>query len=213
MYARAMAEQEGTIQFAYNLEPLDGPLPEFRELHAWRKILFDLGLVGQQSDRYQGYGFGNMSVRHEDGFAITASQTSGLETLEAEHLVNIAACNLDRFWVEARGSEPPSSETVTHAMIYAADKRTNWVFHVHSPDLWQRRESLGLPSTGPDVPYGSQAMVSAVAELLATHQSRPLLFATEGHEDGIFCLAGSARDCGGLLVTYFAKALSLQDDK
>jgi len=106
------------------------------------------------------------------------------------------------------GSEPPSSETLTHAMIYAADPRIGWVFHGHSPEIWQRAEALALPCTPVAVPYGSQEMVRAVAELLATHQSRPLLFATLGHTDGVFACGPTARDTGGLLVSYLARALA-----
>ena len=59
----------------------------------------------------------------------------------------------------------------------------------------------------------SASMRSGLSHLMATHQSRPLVFATAGHEDGIFACGHSARDCGGLLVTYLAKARALQLDQ
>ncbi len=111
--------------------------------------------------------------------------------------------------MDAEGVQPPSSETLTHAMIYAADPRMQFVFHVHSPQLWQQRHTLGLPETPAEVAYGSTHMAAAVAALLDENRSRPLVFATAGHEDGIFALGRSARDCGGLLVTYLARARAL----
>ncbi len=202
---------EGTIQFAYNLTPVESPLPDYSELAAWRSILFRLGLIGQHPDKYHGFAYGNLSAQLADGgkFFITASQTSGEPELLAEHLVTIEDANLERFWVEAQGSEPPSSETLTHAMIYAADQRVHAVFHIHCPEIWQQRAELKLPETPATVEYGSPAMVAAVAALLDENQSRPLVFATAGHEDGIFALSTHMRDCGGLLISYYAKALAL----
>lgn len=212
-----MASTEGTIQFAYELatptarDALDPSL--MPSLSAWRTMLKRLELLGQAPDRYDGFGYGNLSGRsnaQEQGFVITASQTSGVKNLREEHLVQITGYNLSRFWVDAVGEQPPSSETLTHAMIYAADSRINWVFHVHCPEIWSNSEALGLPSTGADVSYGSLDMVRAVADLLASNQSRPLVFTTLGHHDGVFALGANSRDTGGLLMVYLAKALELQ---
>ena len=210
-----MSELEGTIQFAYELTPCSTPpldAPAFAELSAWRSILFDLELIGQVKEMYLGFAYGNVSVRADEGddFIVTASQTSGVTSLLAEHLVRITHCNLERFWVDAQGEAPPSSESLTHAMIYAADPRMRCVFHVHSPTLWRNRAALALPETPMDVSYGSPAMVQAVRDLMDKHQSRPLTFATAGHEDGIFTCGHTLRDCGGLLISYLAKARTIE---
>jgi ribulose-5-phosphate 4-epimerase/fuculose-1-phosphate aldolase len=211
-----VSEQEGTIQFAYELTTGTTPALDsagFAELAAWRSILFELDLLGQHRQRYGGYAYGNLSVRCGDNstlnFVITASQTSGAPQLLGEHLVRITHCNLERFWVDAQGVQPPSSETITHAMVYAADPKLRCVFHVHHPLIWQQRAALKLPETAADVSYGSPAMCQAVAELMAQYQSRPLTFATAGHEDGIFACGHNLRDTGGLLVSYLAKARAL----
>ncbi len=182
----------------------------FLTLQGWRSILHDLRLLGQTPELYGGYAYGNLSFRTgADSFIITASQTSGTAELLLEDLVSVTHVNFERFWVDAQGSQPPSSEALTHAMIYAADPKLEFVFHVHSTALWQARETLNLPETPADVPYGSPAMADAVMSLMHKHLSRPLVFATAGHEDGIFAMGHHARDCGGLLVTYLAKARSL----
>ena len=207
-----MTAQEGTIHFAYALTPGDSGLaPESHaEFAAWRSILRDLELLGQHPGRYDGFAYGNLSCRVDaTEFVITASQTSGATTLPPEDLVRISHVNLERFWVDAVGEQPPSSESLTHAMLYAADPRVAWVFHVHSLTIWQAREALKLPGTAADVAYGSPAMARAVSELMEAHASRPLVFATAGHEDGIFAAGTHARDCGGLLVSYLARARAL----
>lgn len=209
-----MTEQEGVIHFAYELKPAASAVADpalFGQLKAWREVLVRLDMLGQTPDRYQGHGFGNVSGRDPDRpgeFVITSSKTGGVTQLTQAHLTRISGYNLERFWVDAVGEAPPSSETLAHAMIYAADARIGWVFHAHSPEIWGHAEELALPCTDPAVAYGSHEMVSASAQLLAEFQSRPLVFATLGHEDGIFACGPTARDTGGLLVSYLAKALA-----
>jgi ribulose-5-phosphate 4-epimerase/fuculose-1-phosphate aldolase len=209
-----VAEQEGIIRFAYDLQAPETEIAEdalFEPLRAWRTIFRDLGLVGQDPARYHGLGFGNLSTRdpdRENEFIITASQSGGVENLQQQQMVRITHCNLERFWVDACGEQPPSSETLTHAMVYAADPRIAWIFHCHSPAIWSRASELTLPCTDAAVGYGSVDMVGAVASLLQKHHSRPLVFATLGHTDGIFACGPTARDTGGLLVSYLAKALT-----
>jgi L-ribulose-5-phosphate 4-epimerase len=211
-----VAEHEGVIQFAYNLEPPTGEVAEpalLAPLNAWRRILRNLHLLGQDNDRYEGLGFGNLSTRRSPGaseFVISASQTGAVEQLDYEHLVCIRDWNLERFWVEAEGYQPPSSETLTHAMIYAADSRISWILHGHDPHIWRNSSELAIPQTPKNVGYGSPQMTSAAAKLLDDYQSRPLVFATLGHEDGVFSCGPTARDTGGLLVSYLAKALTLE---
>lgn len=208
------APAEGTIQFAYGLEPPAGRVADAAMLHAlrgWRAVLRRLGLIGQEPHRYAGLGFGNLSARDPQRpgeFVITASQTAGAPALEDEDLVRILHSSTGRFWVDAEGHQPPSSETLTHAMIYQADAAVGWVFHVHSPDVWRRAAELALPATADDVPYGSPAMVEAVATLLTRHPSRPLTFVTLGHEDGVFACGTSAAATGAALTDALARSLA-----
>jgi ribulose-5-phosphate 4-epimerase/fuculose-1-phosphate aldolase len=203
---------EGVIQFAYDLQPADGaPISNrnFAQMAAWRSILRQLELLGQDLARYDGLGFGNLSARDPQQpkeFVITASQSSGREVLTEESLVRVLHCNLGRFWVDAQGSQPPSSETLTHGMIYAADSEIHWVFHAHSPEIWTRAEDLALPCTPENVSYGTPGMTAAVAQLLRRHRSRPILFATLGHEDGVFACGATAEEAGALLVSTLSAA-------
>lgn len=205
---------EGVIQFAYDLQPADGaPISteNFAQMAAWRSIFRQLDLLGQDLLRYKGLGFGNLSARdpqQPEEFAVTASQSSGLDKLTEESLVRVLHCNLGRFWVDAQGSQPPSSETLTHGMIYAADSEIHWIFHCHSPEIWNRAEELALPCTPENVSYGTPSMTAAVAQVLRRHRSRPVLFATLGHEDGLFACGATAEEAGALLVSTLSRARS-----
>lgn len=208
--------QEGVVQFAFGLSPEPGIEPS-GELRAWREMLMRLGLIGQDPERYDGFAFGNLSERvrptaDTDKLVISASQTAHLHRDNPAAWVTVDDVSLERFWAEARGKHPPSSETMTHAMIYAAEPRASWVFHAHSPEIFRAADQLNLPATPADVPYGSPAMAQAVAHLLNNNMSRPLVFVTAGHEDGVFALGPTARDTGGLLVSYLARAIALGGD-
>ena len=208
-----MPPPEGVIQFAFSLEPATGPPVEagvLRGLLAWRTVLRRLELLGQTPGRYGGLGYGNLSVRDPGRpreFMVTASQTAGIRHLGADGLCRIREFDLARFRVCAAGVKPPSSESLSHAMIYDADPGIGWIFHVHSPDIWSRAEALQTAATDARVGYGSPAMARAVAALLATHPERPLAFVTLGHEDGVFACGRTAAETGATLVELLARSI------
>ena len=156
-------------------------------------------------------GYGNISRRvpgAAQGFLITASQTGGLADAGFEHLVWVRRWNLDRFRAEAEGALPPSSEALTHAMLYAADPEVNWVLHGHCPEIWQNAQAAGLAAVSASVGYGSPQMAEAVTDLLRANRARPLVFVTLGHEDGVFACGGSAEEAGGAMLSALAQSLT-----
>jgi hypothetical protein len=207
---------EGAIHFRYRLAAPIGDVQidrgDFERLRAWRMILKRLKLIGRDARRYDGYAYGNLSVRDANTvrFFITATQTSDAPRLRAGDLVRVDAWDADRFEVVATGTRAPSSESITHGMLYEADPSIRWVMHVHAPVIWSAAARLDLPTTGAEVAYGSQAMAASVAALLARHRARPLLFATLGHGDGVFVCGGTANDTGTALVRALADATSLE---
>ena len=200
-----MAEVEGVIRFSYALQAPSASIPAAlaQPLLAWRGALRRLGLIGQRPDRYGGFGYGNLSCRvpgGEGAFIITASQTSGALKAGLDDLVRINHCDLQRFHADAEGHRPPSSESLTHAMIYAADRSVDWVLHAHSPEIWRNAAALGLPTIAADVEYGTWSMAEAVAALLRSESRRPLLFVTLGHQDGVFACGDLAERSGRALI-------------
>jgi hypothetical protein len=211
-------EQEGVVKFDLDFQaglPPSGPGLE--ELGAWRRILFDLGLVGQDPERYGGYGYGNLSCRvppfdappERRGFVITGTQTGGLAKPGPEHYCLVTRCRPEHNAVEATGPLPPSSEALTHGALYVQDAAITHVFHVHAPLIWQRAAALGIPITRPEVPYGTPAMAAETTRLLAeTDAATRGLFAMGGHQDGVVALGSSAKEAGCRLLALYAEALA-----
>jgi len=207
---------EGAIHFKYRLaaDPdASAEIEDFGRLRAWREILKQLKLIGRDRRRYDGYAYGNLSVRDRatGRFFVTASQTSDARLLRPDGLVRVDGWDAERFEVMATGSRPPSSESITHGMIYAADSEIVWIMHVHAPTIWHCAATLGLPRTPADVPYGSPAMADAVAALLARQRERPLVFATLGHHDGVFACGATANETGCAILRALADATSQEN--
>ncbi|WP_305045827.1 class II aldolase/adducin family protein [Geoalkalibacter sp.] len=210
-----IVEREGVIKFDCR-HRLGAPLaPEhLLELNAWRKILFQLALIGQDPARYAGLGFGNLSRRapHSLGgeggaFIISGTQTGGIPDLDASHYTLVRHCDPQTNRVEAEGPIAPSSESLTHGVLYALDARVNAVMHVHSPHLWGQAEPLGLPLTRSDVAYGTPDMAAEVARLWRQSPVRELgIFAMGGHEDGIVAFARTCAEAGATLIRRLAQA-------
>ncbi len=207
------AAAEGAIRFRYRLAnpaPSDAlDAPRFERLAAWRGELQKLGLIGRDPHRYGGFSYGNLSVRDPDvpsRFFVTASQTGDAPRLITRDIVRIDHWDAARFELDATGIQPPSSESITHGMVYAADPAIAWIMHVHCPAIWHAATRLALPVTAVDIVYGSAAMAQAVAALSQRQSARPLVFATLGHEDGVFACGATADATGGALVEVLANA-------
>lgn len=204
---------DAEIQFAYDLQPIEGEIlnPErFAELSAWRSILHAQDLVGHHPDYNHGFSFGNLSCRSEQElqtFVITGSQTGSAKRFSNENLVKVIDANLERFWVESAGLVPPSMDTMTHAAIYASDERIEYIFHIHSAEIWQHADALNIPTI--TSPSGSPQASQAVIDLMGNNQSRPLVFIQSEVQNSVFAMGHLGRDCGGLLITYLAKARAL----
>lgn len=210
-----MQEQEGVIKFQLRFTEGHAPKAEQTiQLSAWRKLCYLTKLIGQEPERYEGYGFGNISERigrgeeaHQRPFLISGTQTGFLESLEPHHYAFVRECYPEKNLVIADGPLKPSSESMTHGTLYALDERIRFVIHVHSPDLWQNAPVLNIPTTAADVPYGTPAMGAEVARLFAETDVREQgIFSMGGHEDGIVTFGETAEAAGSVLFTYLAQA-------
>ena len=208
-------QEEGVIKFELrftqeNLDPRD--LPD--DLRRWRDRLWQEQLIGQQAGRYGGYGYGNVSCRlapfdaprGQRRFLISGSQTGHLPQLDARHYVVISACDVRHNRVTAHGPIKPSSEALTHAMLYDQDIGVHVVFHVHSPTIWLAASSMGLPLTAASVAYGTPQMAQEVARLFSeTDLRQQQLFAMGGHEDGVIAFGKDAQEAGAILLDCLAR--------
>lgn len=217
-----MNADEGVIKFRadHTREPLDarryGPL--VCTLIAWREILAHTGLVGQDPARYGGAGYGNVSARvgprsagrGRRAMIVSGTQTGGLFAIGLDHFCLVERYDYEANRVRSRGPLPPSSETMTHGAVYDLSPAIRYVFHGHGPILWRRAAQLRIPTTDASVPYGTPAMAREVHHLWShTHLPEVRILAMAGHEDGILVFGKSAEQAGRTLVSYLARAYTL----
>jgi ribulose-5-phosphate 4-epimerase/fuculose-1-phosphate aldolase len=211
-----MQPVEGVIKYQEEYTP--GPPPDpalVRELTVWRRIFYELGVMGQDPERYDGAGFGNASMRlkpydqhkGERSFVITGTQTGRLSHLEPDHFAIVQGYNHRANMVRAVGPIRASSESMTHGAVYDQSALIRWVFHIHAPVLWRQRKALAIPESSASVPYGTPAMAAEVQRLFNESDLRTLrIFAMAGHEDGIVSFGSSAADAAQLMIHYLVKA-------
>jgi ribulose-5-phosphate 4-epimerase/fuculose-1-phosphate aldolase len=215
-----VTKQEGVIKFQLDFTPAP-PLPaaDLATINHWRAILYQHKLIGQDPARYGGYGYGNLSVRLAPydappalrRFIISGSQTGDLPQLGPEHYTIVTECYPAANRLVARGPIRPSSESLTHAAVYALDPTIRAVLHAHSPEIWQMADALGFPITDASVPYGTPAMAAEVARRYATtNMAQHRIFSMGGHEDGIVTFGETAEAAGEVLLAALAAAQALR---
>ena len=174
---------DGVIKYSIEHQTVDTPLfSGYEQLETLRTRLFTLGLIGEKD----GIGYGNLSMRDKNSkpFFITATQTGRKQTLSREYYTYISNYDFSTFKVISKGTQKPSSEALSHAMIYAIDERIATVIHIHSLALWKfMQEKNNLATTAE---YGTAEMVEEIAELYTNLD--PMInnvFVMKGHEEGI----------------------------
>ena len=99
------------------------------------------------------------------------------------------------------GTEGPSSESMTHGVLYDADPAIRFVFHGHSSAIWEQARALGLPASHPTAGYGTLAMCREVRRLLRDPEvSRGRVLVMGGHRDGVLAFGETAEEAGGALL-------------
>lgn len=215
--SRPLDEREGVIKF--NLEFTLGATSDsdaIVTLNAWRRIFYQLGLIGQEPQRYGGLGFGNISCRyidrqtqqHASSFLITGSQTAHLDTLSASDYVLVQKCNVENNRVSAVGSIKPSSESITHCAVYQCDPDVNAVVHVHSPEIWSNAAALSLPCTDESARYGTPEMAKQIKELMRNAKISSGVIVMLGHTDGVISYGTSLDDASIGLIHLYQKSLT-----
>jgi ribulose-5-phosphate 4-epimerase/fuculose-1-phosphate aldolase len=216
-----MAEQ-GIISYNLQLQPTP-PLAweHLKVLDGWRQVLYLLGLIGKDPDRYGGFAFGNISRRLLTGkpsagarpFVISGSQTGGLPRLLPEHYVTVVHCCPEEALVVAEGQHPPSAEALTHAALYDAEESVRYVMHVHCPELWHRAGSLGIAQTDAAAAGGTVALARAITDLLKDPAVRRQgIFAMGGHEDGLVAFGRSAQGAAFALTALLVQSRMLDEE-
>ena len=178
---------EGYIKFEVSWSEKQLPAdPRIANLVYWRQQLYQLGLIGAYPD---GIGYGNISMRCVPGqvsFYISGSATGLIPEARAHHFSLVTAADIPSNRVYCEGPVVASSESMSHAAIYATDPEINWVMHLHHKGLWQQYLGI-LPTTPPEVPYGSPEMADSLRRLILQPENKnQRVLVTAGHEEGLF---------------------------
>jgi L-ribulose-5-phosphate 4-epimerase len=195
-----MAKSEGVIKFQCLWTP--GPAkdwPQSPALLAWRQRLKQLGLVGAYPD---GIGYGNLSVRlgSSQEFIITGSQTGHLESLTSDHIAWVKQYDILQNQVWCQGPIKASSESMSHAAVYASRPEITAVMHVHHRLLWQWGLQH-LAQTNPSAEFGTPQMALEISRLLTgPYGSVPKIVVMAGHEEGIISVGEKLESAGQVLL-------------
>lgn len=189
------------------------------EINAWRTLLFKLKLIGQIKGRYGGYGFGNISQRiyqpnsENVQFIISGTQTGGDEVLSRRQYCHVLETNTNKNSICSIGETQPSSEALTHASVYQQDDNIGTVIHIHSPEIWNNTQQLGIAYTAKNIAYGTPEMANEVKRLLKGQKLKEeKIFSMLGHEDGIIAFSNIMEEAALLLVKYYSKAIGLDQN-
>lgn len=220
-----MPHAAGVIQFQLDHDDRAVDVPgvedSFAKLTAWRRISRAIGLIGQAPERYDGYAWGNLSVRvgpatagrGRRAFLITGSQTSGLSDFGMGDCALVERWDTSANRVTSRGRSQPSSEALSHAAVYDSAPHIRAVVHAHSPMLWQAARSLRLPITDRSAANGTPTMARAIEQcwrdgLFAERR----VLAMGGHEDGILACGRTVEEAGLALLKWLARAMVRRAD-
>lgn len=209
-----MSETEGVIkyQLKHTFEPLKDSFP-WREINAWRNILFKLNLIGQNPNRYEGYSFGNISESiTKTSFIISGTQTGHLSHLTLSDYCLVRHASPKNNHIISSGESKPSSEALTHASVYAQDPQIKAVIHVHCPEIWHNTQALLLPFTNANIAYGTVEMAQSVAQLFKQERFQGYgIFTMLGHQDGVVAFGHSISQAADVLIRQFALSLALEE--
>lgn len=195
---------EGYIKYRIDWEKGPAPEEDFDDLIAVRNELFEKRLIGIYEA--EGIGYGNVSQRLSGGnqFVVSGTQTGGIPVLDATHFTRVTDWDLKANTLSCIGPLKASSESLTHAAVYACDPKINSILHIHNETMW-RRLMDHFPTTSEDVPYGTPEMAMEVFRLYAeTDLKAKGVFVMKGHFEGVFAFGNSLDEARTrLLAQYF----------
>jgi ribulose-5-phosphate 4-epimerase/fuculose-1-phosphate aldolase len=169
------------------------------ELNAYRRKLLQLRLIGADGN---GIGFGNLSIRDgaTNNFYITGSATGGIPELTLADCARVVAYDFARNWLRCEGSAIPSSESLTHAAVYASDTDTGAIIHCHDSNLWAALLNRA-PTSSNTVEYGTPEMAYEVLRLFnVTDVQRRKILVMAGHEGGVVAFGRDLGEAFGVLM-------------
>jgi L-ribulose-5-phosphate 4-epimerase len=192
---------EGYIKFKCNwIKSYPAGEEKIEELNKCRTRLYNMKVIGSKN----GIGFGNISVRLKGSkFLITGSKTGNIPQLSNKHFTEVTKTDIDNNELTCKGPIIASSESLTHAALYIADKDVNAVIHIHSQDLWSKQIN-NVPTTK-KVPYGTVEMAKEIKNLFEnTNVREKKILVMAGHKEGIITFGENLEEAEKVLLSYFS---------
>jgi ribulose-5-phosphate 4-epimerase/fuculose-1-phosphate aldolase len=148
---------------------------------------------------------GNMSVRLEDGFVVTASG-SNLAVIERNELIWVQQFDVANGSVHYCGPLKPSSESILHYLVLEARLAAGAVLHAHDPIATRDAiASDGLTETVREEPYGTIAL----AELaIAAFGRNEKIIVLRNH--GYVCAANDMTEAVDCIIATLLRLLDAQ---
>jgi len=191
---------EGYIKFRSELYQAPPPSEwDVEEVNIWRDRLYALGYIGAYED---GIGYGNISVKSAllNEFIVTGSGTGSLTLLFPEHFTRVSSYSIDANTVVCEGKIHASSESMTHATVYACAPDARAVIHIHSRPHWDKLLNA-IPTTSASAAYGTPEMALEIRRLFdETDFATIRVMVMAGHPEGILSYGPSLRDAGERLL-------------
>ena len=204
---------DGVIKFCSEHSYSDKGVPDLYEMiEAWRQVFWRLGLIGQDPARYEGAGYGNISLRCQAGFIISGTQTGHKPVLDRSDYALIMESDIEHNKVYSLGETRPSSESLTHAAIYCASTVVGSVVHVHSPLIWSVADCLDIVNTPESIAYGTPEMAKALARVIEKNEKSNVAI-MKGHLDGVIAWGDTIDSAGMEIVSLYALAKKLSKQK
>ena len=191
---------EGVIKFNcdWTNEPIGVKVP--KTLKVWRDKMHQLNLIGVYEDINIGYG--NISVKVDDGLLISGTQTGNIINIKDEDFALVTAYSMDENSVSCKGLLRASAESLTHAAVYEGDNSIGAIIHIHNKELWLKLMDK-VPTSDKSVPYGTAKMASEIKRLFEeTNLMTEKIMVMAGHDEGIITFGKDLEEAGSVILKY-----------
>ncbi|MDR2071157.1 MAG: class II aldolase/adducin family protein [Treponema sp.] len=202
-------QEEGYVKYTADHRPAEAVKPPlWEELNKGRTRLYDLGLIGVLPN---GVGFGNVSVRVQDGaFLISGTATGGSRILTPREYCMVNSFNLEENRVATSGPVRASSESMSHGAVYHSCPSVMCVIHVHSRKIFDALLRDARLSTPPEAAYGTPEMALAITSLVTEREGRSGLsrggvIVLAGHDEGVLSYGTSVQEALDLVLDLYDK--------
>lgn len=175
---------EGIIKYNVNWD--DSELisaQEFQIINPYRQLAYKNSFIGIGSDNI---GYGNISFRtiQSDEFVISGSATGHKAVLKRSDYSKVINFKIDKNYIKCVGGTIASSESLSHAAIYTANKDITAVLHLHNSHIWNKYKN-DIPTTAIDAEYGTPKMALSIFDIVRSEEKTDGIIVMQGHRDGI----------------------------